>query len=73
MPDGPAQPVLERLIGEEPISLDELIERLRLPVPVLADKLLRLELDGTIRQIAGSRFVRKPAERERLYAKSQEE
>lgn len=50
------------LIGTEPVTMEELIERSGLAASRAAARLLALELEGHIRQLPGKRFVR-PARR----------
>ena len=50
------------LIGAEPVTMEELIERSGLAAARAAARLLVLELEGRIRQLPGKRFVR-PARR----------
>jgi DNA processing protein len=59
--DAPADgdPLLE-LLGAEPTSIEELIERSGLSASRAAARLLALELDGRVRQLPGKRFVRAP-------------
>ena len=52
-----ADPLLA-LIGPEPASIEELIERSGIPASQVAARLLDLELDGRVRQMPGKRFVR---------------
>jgi DNA processing protein len=54
-----ADPLLE-LLGAEPTSIEELIERSGLSASRAAARLLALELDGRVRQLPGKRFVRAP-------------
>ena len=54
-----ADPLLA-LIGAEPASIEELIERSGIPASHVAARLLDLELDGRVRQLPGKRFVRIP-------------
>jgi DNA processing protein len=46
------------LIGTEPVTIEELIERSGLVASRAAARLLALELEGSIRQLPGKRFVR---------------
>jgi DNA processing protein len=46
------------LIGEEPVTMEELIVRSGLAASRAAARLLALELEGRIRQLPGKRFVR---------------
>jgi DNA processing protein len=46
------------LIGAEPVSMEELIERSGFAASRAAARLLTLELEGRIRQLPGKRFVR---------------
>jgi DNA processing protein len=48
------------LIGAEPASIEELIERSGSSASHVAARLLALELDGRVRQLPGKRFVRVP-------------
>ncbi|HKZ06484.1 MAG TPA: DNA-processing protein DprA [Methylomirabilota bacterium] len=57
--DAAADPLLA-LIGPEPASIEELIERSGVPASHVAVRLLDLELDGRVRQLPGKRFVRIP-------------
>ena len=45
-------------IGEEPVSIEEVIERQRVAAGRAAALLLELELAGRVRQLAGKQFVR---------------
>ena len=47
-------------LGEEPATIDEVIERSGLASGRAAAFLLELELSGRVRQIDGKRFVRAP-------------
>lgn len=55
--DGPAREIL-RLIGAEPVQVDELARKSGLTPPNLSDILLNLELLGAVEQLPGKRFVR---------------
>lgn len=61
-PADPASPEnhdpLLNLIGEEPVTMEELIERSGLAASRAAARLLALELEGCVRQLPGKRFVR---------------
>lgn len=58
-PSGPEpEDSLLSLIGAEPVSMEELIERSGLAASRAAARLLALELEGRIRQLPGKRFVR---------------
>jgi DNA processing protein len=57
--DAAADPLLA-LIGAEPASIEELIERSGIPASRAAARLLDLELDGRVRQLPGKRFIRVP-------------
>jgi len=46
------------LIGTEPVTMEELIERSGLAASRAAARLLALELEGRVRQLPGKRFVR---------------
>ena len=46
------------LIGTEPVTMEELIERSGLTASRAAARLLALELEGRVRQLSGKRFVR---------------
>jgi DNA processing protein len=54
-----ADPILA-LIGADPASIEELIERSGSSASHVAARLLALELDGLVRQLPGKRFVRVP-------------
>jgi DNA processing protein len=56
---GDRDPLLA-LVGVEPVSIEELIERSGLPASRVAADLLALELEGRVRQLPGKRFVRAP-------------
>jgi DNA processing protein len=58
-PGAVTDPILA-LIGAEPASIEELIERSRSSASHVAARLLALELDGRVRQLPGKRFVRVP-------------
>jgi len=58
-PGNAADPILA-LIGVEPASIEELIERSGSSASHVAARLLALELDGRVRQLPGKRFVRVP-------------
>ena len=58
-PGKPTDPILA-LIGVEPASIEELIERSGSSASHVAARLLALELDGRVRQLPGKRFVRIP-------------
>jgi DNA processing protein len=47
-----------RLLGPEPIHVDNLVDRLGTPSAQLLPTLLGMELKGVIRQVSGMRFVR---------------
>jgi DNA processing protein len=47
-----------RLLGPEPIHVDNLVDRLGIPSAQLLPTLLNMELKGVIRQLPGMRFVR---------------
>jgi DNA processing protein len=57
---GESPDALLALIGAEPASIEELIERSGIPASDAAARLLALELDGWVRQLPGKRFVRVP-------------
>jgi len=57
-PDPEPEDSLLSLIGAEPVSMEELIERSGLAASRAAARLLALELEGRIRQLPGKRFVR---------------
>jgi DNA processing protein len=48
------------LVGTEPVTMEELIERSGLAASRAAARLLALELEGQVRQLPGKRFVRAP-------------
>lgn len=47
-----------RLLGPEPIHVDNLVEKLGTTTPFLLPTLLDMELKGVIRQVSGMRFIR---------------
>jgi DNA processing protein len=49
---------LLRVVGDEPITMDDVIERSGLASHRVASLLLELELQGRVRQVEGKRFVR---------------
>jgi DNA processing protein len=55
--DADAQAVL-RAVGEEPVSIEDVIERSGVASGRAAAVLLTLELEGRVKQLAGKRFVR---------------
>jgi DNA processing protein len=57
---GRATDTILALIGAEPASIEELIERSGSSASHVAARLLVLELDGRVRQLPGKRFVRVP-------------
>jgi len=50
--------ILYNSISEQPISLDELIEKTNLSVSSVSDMLLKLEMRKLIRQLPGKQFIR---------------
>lgn len=54
-----SEPLLA-LIGDDPASIEELIERSGSSASHVAARLLTLELEGLVRQLPGKRFVRVP-------------
>lgn len=46
------------LVGEEPLHIDAIIARSRLPAPAVAAALLSLEMKGWVKQLSGKTFVR---------------
>ena len=46
------------LISAESLYLDELVEKTRLDIPRVSDILLRLQIRGLVKQLAGKQFVR---------------
>lgn len=57
-PDSPLREILEALSLDEATHLDSLAEKLSTKGNVIAESLLQLELDGWIRTMPGSRYVR---------------
>ena len=55
---GPAGRQLLALLGEDPVDIDQVIERSGLGAGRVSAALLDLELEGRVRQIEGKRFVR---------------
>ena len=45
------------MVGDEPITMDDVIERTGLASYRVASLLLELELQGRVRQVEGKRFV----------------
>jgi len=56
-PDG-SEGRLLALLGDDPVTIDALIEGARLPVGDVAASLTTLELKGLVRQLPGQRYVR---------------
>ncbi|MEN9559267.1 MAG: DNA-processing protein DprA [Pseudomonadota bacterium] len=50
---------LETLLGFDPVTLDELVERSKLPAEVIAAQLLTLELDGVVDSLPGGKYQRR--------------
>jgi DNA processing protein len=48
------------LIGNSPISVDEVLRRCHLSAPELQSALTDLELDGRVEMLPGNRVVRSP-------------
>jgi len=46
------------LLGGQPSHIDLLVQESSLPAPKVAEVLMRLEIKGLIRQLAGQQFVR---------------
>ena len=51
-------PLLRIMSSDEPMHIDEVLERTGQSVSALAEKLLQLELEGLIRALPGSRYLR---------------
>jgi DNA processing protein len=56
-PGGPEVARVLAALGEEPVGIDELIERSGIGSGRAAALLLELELEGRVRQLEGKRFV----------------
>ncbi len=57
-PESPLREVLNVLSREEAMHVDQLAEKLRRGPQAVAESLLQLEIDGWIRALPGSRYVR---------------
>lgn len=57
--EGPAASIFGCL-GEQPLAVDEIVERSGLDAANVLNALLELEISGLVRQLPGSRFVRGP-------------
>ena len=55
--------VVSRVIGDEPMTMDDIIEKSGLSAGRVSALLLRLELEGRIRRLEGERFVQAGAAR----------
>ena len=58
-----AEEVLYNAISEEPVPLDEIVERTSLDVATILDIIMRLQLKRLIRQLPGKQFARRDNER----------
>jgi len=58
--------VLDNLFSDEPISLDEIVQRTSMRVPEVSAMLLRLQLKKSIKQLPGKQYVRSVDEEEKL-------
>jgi DNA processing protein len=58
MPGGPDAERVLAALGEDPLGIDEVIEKSGVDSARTAALLLELELDGRVRQLDGKRFVR---------------
>lgn len=59
--EGPVEPgerAILALLGEEPVAVDAVVERSRLPSSQVSAGLMALELRGLVRRIAGQRYIR---------------
>lgn len=54
----PGERAILALLGDEPVAVDEVVERSRLPPGQVSAGLMALELRGLVRRIAGQRYVR---------------
>jgi DNA processing protein len=54
----PGASVLLALLGDEPVSIDTLVERSRLTSGQASAELIGLELRGLVRRVAGQRYIR---------------
>jgi DNA processing protein len=50
--------VLYGLISEDPIQLDEILEKTNLSIPAISDMLLKLQMKKLIQQLPGKQFIR---------------
>lgn len=57
-PSGGPEGRLLALLGDDPVTIDALIEEARLPAGEVAASLTTLELRGLVRQLPGQRYVR---------------
>jgi DNA processing protein len=61
-----SEKVLDNLFSDEPISLDEIVERTNMQVGEVSVLLLKLQLKKLIKQLPGKQFVRSVDEEEKL-------
>jgi DNA processing protein len=57
-PAEPGEGAILALLGDEPVAVDAVVERSRLPAGQVSAELLGLELRGLVRRVAGQRYVR---------------
>ena len=58
IPDGPTEAALFRLVGDEPLHVDELRRQSELPIPLVSSTLAMLKLKGLVRQSGAMQYVR---------------
>jgi DNA processing protein len=54
----PGERAILALLGDEPVAVDAVVERSRLPSSQVSAGLMALELRGLVRRIAGQRYIR---------------
>jgi DNA processing protein len=54
----PGERAILALLGDEPVAVDAVVERSRLPSSQVSAGLMTLELRGLVRRIAGQRYIR---------------
>lgn len=57
-PDEPGERVILALLGDDPVTVDAMVERSRLSSGQVSAGLMALEIRGLVRRIAGQRYVR---------------
>jgi DNA processing protein len=56
--DAPGERAILALMGDEPVAVDAMVERSRLPSSQVSAGLMALELRGLVRRVAGQHYVR---------------